>query len=273
MKENAIAREIELISVEDIRPNPYQPRKYFNQTTIEELAASIKSYGILQPLSVRKIGERYYELIAGERRLRAAKFLKMEKIPAIVVEIVDQDSAVLALIENLQREDLNYIEEALSYSHLIKDHGMTQEDIANKVGKTQSTIANKLRLLRLNDEIKKTLIDKSLSERHARALLRLPDEEMQLEILDKVVEKNMTVKMAEELINKTRQKFMDPKNTNTEEKRKKSRSKIKSYINLRIYINTLKNAFEEIKKTGLDASYEQKDYEDYVEVKVKIPKK
>jgi ParB family chromosome partitioning protein len=114
MKETAISREVEYLPVDHIRPNPYQPRKYFNQATIEELAVSIESYGILQPLSVRKIGETSFELVAGERRLRAAKLLGMEKVPSIIVEIVDKDSAMLALIENIQREDLNYIEEAIS---------------------------------------------------------------------------------------------------------------------------------------------------------------
>src|SRR5690554_1917315 len=202
MKSSAVPSEIEHISVDNIRPNPYQPRKYFNQAAIEELAVSIENYGILQPLSVRKIGDTSYELVAGERRLRAAKLLGLETVPSIIVEIIEQDSAVLALIENIQREDLNYIEEAISYSHLINDHGLTQEEIAKKVGKTQSTIANKLRLLRLSDQVKKILIDKALSERHARALLRLPDEELQMEIIKKVLENNMTVKKTEELIEK-----------------------------------------------------------------------
>ena len=166
----------------------------------------------MQPLSVRKIGETSFELVAGERRLRAAKLLGMEKVPSIIVEIVDKDSAMLALIENIQREDLNYIEEAISYKHLIDDHGLTQEEIAKRVGKTQSTIANKLRLLRLSDNIKKILIDKSLSERHARALLRLPDEELQEEVLKKIIDNNMTVKKTEEIIEKTRRKFLHVNN-------------------------------------------------------------
>lgn len=271
MKASAISREIENISVGNIRPNPYQPRKYFNQAAIEELAVSIENYGILQPLSVRKIGETSFELIAGERRLRAAKLIGLETVPSIIVEIVEQDSAVLALIENIQREDLNYIEEAISYNHLINDHGLTQEEIAKKVGKTQSTIANKLRLLRLSDHVKKTLIDKSLSERHARALLRLPDEELQIEILKKVLDNNMTVKKTEELIEKTRHKLMEV-NNHTGDKRKRSRAKVKSYINFRIYINTIKNAYQEIKNSGINATFEQKDYNDYTEIKIRLPK-
>lgn len=275
MKENAnIAREIEYIPINDIRPNPYQPRKYFNQSAIEELAVSIKNYGILQPLSVRKIGQSSYELIAGERRLRAAKLLELETVPVIVIEIVDQDSALLALIENLQREDLNYIEEAQSYYHLINDHGLTQEEVAQKVGKTQSTIANKLRLLRLSEPVRKMVIDKSLSERHARALLRLPDEELQMEVLDKVIKNKLNVKKTEELIEKTRQKLIEGNNDlENQNNRKKSRARVKSYINFRIYVNTIRNAFEEIKKTGIKATFEQKDHDEYLEIKIKLPKK
>ncbi len=270
MKENAVSKEIEYIPVEDIRPNPYQPRKYFNQSAIEELAISIENYGILQPLSVRRIGSSNYELIAGERRLRAAKLLGLESVPSIVVETIDQDSAVLALIENLQREDLNYMEEAQSYSHLINDHGLTQEEIAKKVGKTQSTIANKLRLLRLSERVKKILLDRNLSERHARALLRLPDEELQIEILKKVLDNNLTVKKTEELIEKTRAKLLE--RDEPRERRKKSKARVKSYINLRIYVNTLRSAFEEIRKTGVKATFEQRDHDDYIEIKVRIPK-
>lgn len=273
MKETAsIAREIENVPVKNIRPNPYQPRKYFNQTAIEELASSIENYGILQPLSVRKIGESNYELIAGERRLRAAQLLNLETVPVIIVEIVDQDAAILALIENLQREDLNYIEEAQSYYHLINDHGLTQEEVAQKVGKSQSTIANKLRLLRLSDSVRKQVIDQSLSERHARALLRLPDEVMQAEVLDKVIKNKLNVKKTEELIEKTRERLVTG-NKGAGKNRKRSRAKVKSYINFRIYINTIRNAFEEIKKTGIQATLEQKDYDDYLEIKIKLPKK
>lgn len=275
MKENAnIAREIEYIPVNNIRPNPYQPRKYFNQSAIEELAVSIKNYGILQPLSIRKIGQSSYELITGERRLRAAKLLELETVPVIIAEIIDQDSALLALIENLQREDLNYIEEAQSYYHLINDHGLTQEEVAQKVGKTQSTIANKLRLLRLSDLVQKMIIDKSLSERHARALLRLPDEELQIKVLNKIIKNKLNVKKTEELIERTRQELIegdgDLKNKNN---RKKSRARVKSYINFRIYVNTIRNAFEEIKKTGIKATFEQKDHDEYLEIKIRLPKK
>ena len=147
-------KDIVYISTELILPNQYQPRKVFNEESISELAESIKSYGIIQPLTVRKTdNEHIYELIAGERRLRAAKKAGLKEVPTIIVELEDDDSAAIALLENLQREDLNFFEEALAYDNLIKDHGYTQEQLAESIGKKQSTIANKLRILKLDKEI------------------------------------------------------------------------------------------------------------------------
>ena len=253
------------IPVGSIRPNPYQPRKVFTKTALDELCESIKVYGILQPINVRKIGQDSYELVAGERRLRAAKLAEMETIPAIVVNIDDQDSAVLALIENLQREDLNFIEEAEGFAHLLHDHNFTQQDIAEKVGKNQSTIANKLRILKLTPEIKAMLLEHKLTERHARALLKLPDEKLQLEVLQQVIKKDLNVKKTEKLIAEVLDKLSRPKET-------ERRQNIKSAFNFKIYLNTLKNAFNAIKETGLNAEYKQLDKGDYVEVVVKIPK-
>ena len=258
-------RNILQIPVGSIRPNPYQPRKVFAKAALDELCESIKVYGILQPISVRKIGQDSYELVAGERRLRAAKQADMETISAIVVNIGDQDSAVLALIENLQREDLNFIEEAEGYSHLLHDHNFTQQDIADKVGKNQSTIANKLRILKLTSEIKSMLLEYKLTERHARALLKLPDDQLQMEILQQVIKKDLNVKTTEKLITETLDSLSKPKES-------ERRQNIKSSFNFKIYLNTLKNAFNAIKETGLNAEYKQLDKGDYVEVIVKIPK-
>ncbi|KXG73849.1 nucleoid occlusion protein [Thermotalea metallivorans] len=253
------------IPIDHIRPNPYQPRKVFTKASLEELSESIKAYGVLQPISVRKIGQDHYELVAGERRLRAAKLAQLQTIPAIVSEMADQDSAVLALIENLQREDLNFIEEAEGYNHLIVDHNFTQQDIAEKVGKNQSTIANKLRILKLSKVVKEKLLEYGLTERHARALLKLPDEKLQLAILEEVVKKDLTVKKTEKLITDTLEELSKPKEP-------ERRQNIKSAFNFKIYLNTLKNAFHAIKQTGLDAEYKQLDKGDYIEVVVKIPK-
>jgi len=253
------------IPVNEIRPNPYQPRKVFSQVNIEELSESIKAYGVLQPISVRKIGNDGYELVAGERRLRAARLAQLHTIPAIISEMTDQDSAVLSLIENLQREDLNFIEEAEGYHHLIIDHNFTQQDIAEKVGKNQSTIANKLRILKLSKQVKEKLLEYHLTERHARALLKLHDEELQLKVLEDISKKDLTVKKTERII----QNILDELSRPKEEER---RQKIKSAFNFRIYLNTLKNAYQAIKQSGLNAEYQQLDKGEYIEVVVKIPK-
>lgn len=253
------------IPIDKIAPNPYQPRKEFSGQSLEELAASIKEYGVLQPINVRKMGENGYELISGERRLRASKLAGIDYIPAIVVEVVEQDSAVIALIENLQREDLNFMEEAEGYHNLISDHGMTQEELAKKVGKKQSTIANKLRLLKLNSKIKKTILQNELTERHARALLKLPDETLQEKALMNIVRRSLNVKKTEELI----EKMLNEVAVTSQAPAAK---RIRGKMHYNIYINTIKNACKEIQKTGCKVEYEQVDKGEYIEVSVKIPK-
>jgi len=182
-------KNITYININSIRPNPYQPRKQFNKAALDELCESVKQYGVMQPINVRKISNNTYELVAGERRLRAATMAGLTEIPAIVINVDDNDSAVIALIENLQREDLTYLEEAEGYNNLITEHGFTQEQLAQKIGKSQSTIANKIRLLRLSPLVKKILMDNNLTERHARALLKLHDEQLQLKVLKIVCER------------------------------------------------------------------------------------
>lgn len=258
-------REIIYIPINKIRQNAYQPRKIFNQDSLIELSESIREFGVLQPISVRRIGEDLYELVAGERRLRASQLAGMTEIPAIVVDITDTESAVLALIENLQREDLNFIEEAEGYYNLIKEHGFTQEELAIRIGKKQSTIANKLRLLKLSDEVKQRLIKEGLTERHARALLKIDDEDIQKKVINEVVNKNLNVKKTEELIDKYA-------NINQKYKIKENKliSKYKWNINTKIIINTIKHIME---KNGIEATYGQNETEEYLEIIVKIPKK
>lgn len=258
-------REIKNIPIELIRPNTYQPRKNFSQESLEELTESIKTYGILQPISIRLNGNNYYELIAGERRLRAAELAGLKQIPAIIIDVTDSDSAALALIENLQREDLNYIEEAEGYENLIKDHDYTQEQLASIIGKKQSTIANKLRILRLTDKVKGKLMEYGLTERHARALLKLPDESAQLKIIDKVRERSYTVKRTEELIEHELAK-LEVAVSQDEGKGQKIK---KAIMHAKIYINTIKSVME---KNGVNAQYSYVDKDDYIEVMVKIPK-
>jgi ParB family transcriptional regulator, chromosome partitioning protein len=253
------------ITVDRIAPNPYQPRKEFNKNALEELSASIKQYGVLQPINVRKIGEDFYELISGERRLRASKLAGIDVIPAIVNEVVEQDSAVIALIENLQREDLNFIEEAEGYYNLIHDHGMTQEELAQKVGKKQSTIANKLRLLKLPLAVKEAILNNGLTERHARALLKLPDEVMQNKALKMILNKQLNVKKTEEMI----EKLLDEAAAGQEPK---SDRKMRGKINYNIYVNTIKNTYKDIIKTGYNMEYAQVDKGEYIEIILKVPK-
>ncbi|MPM12010.1 Nucleoid occlusion protein [bioreactor metagenome] len=253
------------IPIENIVPNPYQPRKVFSQSALEELSNSIKVYGILQPITVR-VKDDKYELIAGERRFRAAKLAQLKSIPAIINNMSDESSAVLALLENLQREDLNFIEEAMGYENLIKEHEFTQQQLAEKLGKNQSTIANKLRILRLPSEIKIKLVENDLTERHARALLKLPNEELMKDIVDKVIKNELTVKKTEKLI----KDILDELQADQEPEKKQN---IKGTMGIRIYLNTMKQAFDAIIGTGIEAKYNEVDKGDYMEVVVKIPKK
>ncbi len=257
--------EFQYIPLSNIKPNPYQPRRDFNKKALEELCQSIKSYGVIQPISIREIKPDSYELIAGERRLRASRMAKLEKIPAIIVEYRDKESAIIALMENLQREDLNFIEEAEGYNNLILDHGFTQQEIAEKMGKSQSTIANKIRLLKLPDDVKRSLLENDLTERHGRALLKLSDDDLKNKILAKVIKDELNVSRTEALVDGILEDL-----TKIEEKQ--SKQNIKNLINIRIYINTIKKAFSAIKETGVDAEYKEVDKGDYVEVSVKIPK-
>lgn len=263
---NSLERRVEEILVEKVIPNPYQPRRTFSQIGLEELSASIKAYGILQPISVRKIGEDRYELIAGERRLRAARLAELKTIPAIINHgYTDTDSAVLAIIENLQREDLNFVEEAEGYANLIEDHGFTQQELAEKVGKNQSTIANKLRILRLGPDIKKKVLENGLTERHARALLKLPDDELREKALNKIIKEEFNVKKTEQLIKNMLEDI-------GKEKEVTPKQKIRSFMNYRIYINTIKQAYDVIKEKQGNAEFKEIDKGEYIEVTVKIPK-
>ncbi|MEF9934945.1 MAG: nucleoid occlusion protein [Clostridium sp.] len=253
-------REVINIPIIQVRQNTYQPRKFFNEESLLELSESIREYGVLQPITVRRMGDRF-ELIAGERRLRASQLAGLNEVPAIVVNLTDTESAVLALIENLQREDLSYMEEAEGYYNLIREHDFTQEELASKIGKKQSTIANKLRLLKLSNTVKEALLENELTERHARALLKLPTEEMQLEAIDLIVKRGLNVKKTEMLI----ESMLEEKNSKSEEKFKQ-----KWTFNPRIITNTLKQIME---KSGIEAEYKHREKEDCVEIIVKIPKK
>lgn len=254
--------EIVKISVDKVVPNIYQPRKCFNEDSIDELSKSIRQYGIIQPLTVRKMGE-VFELVAGERRLRAAKLADLETVPCNVIDITDSESAEIALLENLQREDLNYIEEAEAYYNLINEHNFTQDELAKRMGKKQSTIANKLRLLKLSSKVREICLQNKLTERHSRALLTIPNEELQLKVIQKVIKDGLNVKKTEELINKELLKLAGKQ---LKDKRKRN---IKSALPAKLYVNTIKQVLQ---KFDIPAEYGYKDEEDFIEVTVKIPK-
>lgn len=253
------------IDVNKIIPNKNQPRKIFDEKALVELSESIKNYGIIQPITVRKIYDDIYEIVAGERRYKAVKLLKMNKIPAVIIEAKEEDSAAMSLIENLQREDLDFIEEAMAFERLIEDFGLNQTKLAQKLGKSQSTIANKMRILKLPDSVKEKLREGNLTERHGRALLKIDDEEVLLDIVDKIIKKDLNVSATEKLVNSIA--------NDLNEKKKRDKRYVRNFINYKIYINTIKNAYNEIVKTGIDAKFEQEESDEYIEIKVKIPKK
>lgn len=252
-------KEIVNIKVENIFPNAYQPRKFFNEDALNELSESIKQYGIIQPITVRKIGEKY-ELVAGERRWRAARMAKFDVVPCNIIEITDTQSAEIALLENLQREDLNFIEEAEAYYNLINDHKFTQEELAKRMGKKQSTIANKLRLLKLSEEVRILCLENNLTERHARALLSLPNEKLQLKVIKKVIANSLNVKKTEELINTELLKLAG-------EQMKKRKGK--GVLPGKLYVNTIKQV---LNKFNIPAEYKLQDKEECIEITVSIPK-
>ncbi|MGI6423787.1 MAG: nucleoid occlusion protein [Tepidanaerobacteraceae bacterium] len=254
------------IPLDEIQPNIYQPRKDFNDNSLDDLTNSIKSYGVLQPIVVRRSGRSGYEIIAGERRWRACKRAGLKEIPAIIKDARDSDTAILALIENIQREDLNFIEEAEGFRQLIHECGVTQEQLALKLGKSQSTIANKMRILRLSPEILSIISQEKLSERHARSLLRLPDDNLQRQVIKQVVEKGLSVRQTEDLIEQIIE------NINEDKKKKKKSYKI-AIKDVRIFVNSVRKLVKSIQETGIKAEYKEVDKGEYLEVMVQIPKR
>ena len=189
------------LNIQDVLPNRFQPRIKFNEEAINELSKSIKEHGVIQPIVVRPIGDKF-EIIAGERRYKASCMAELKTIPAIITDLNDKDSAEVALIENVQRENLTPIEEAISYKKILDMGYITQDALASKLGKTQSTVANKLRLLNLDDDVQEALLNEKISERHARSLLKLQNKEQQKQLLNKIINERLTVRRADEEIEK-----------------------------------------------------------------------
>jgi len=236
------------VPLSKIVPNPYQPRKEFESEALSELADSIRQYGVLQPLLVAPGKDGTYILIAGERRLRASIMAGLGMVPVIVSEYTTQQIAEIALIENLQRKDLHYLEEAEGYEKLVNTFHLTQESMAIRVGKKQSTIANKLRLLRLPVSVRNKLHDSKLTERHARVLLKLENEETQKAVLQKVLKGNLNVRQTEALVEKTLKE---------NGKLDKKKPRIVIVNDVRIYLNSIREIMETVKTSGIPASMEQ----------------
>lgn len=262
------AENVSHINVDDITPNPFQPRKIFNHDSLQELTASIQEYGVIQPLIVRIVANGY-ELVAGERRLRASKLAGLEQVPVIVKQLTDKEVAELAMIENLQREDLHFLEEAEGFQHLIHSFAFTQEELAKRMGKNQSTIANKLRLLKLTPDVRAVVAAEKLTERHARSLLKINEPRLQMEVLDIIREKGLNVRATEELI----EEFLEDVSQQIEEKNKPKRSVVKVIRDVRIFINTINNVVGEMKKVGLKINMKQEQDDDYIHINLRIPKR
>lgn len=250
------------LRTDELTPNPVQPRKRFDDESLEELSGSIKSYGILNPLTVRlRCGK--YELVAGERRLRAAKLAGLEEVPCILIDVNMEDASLIALVENLQRRDLDFIEEALGISQLIRMFGMSQEEAARRLGKSQSAVANKLRLLRLSPECARILRENGLSERHARALLRLADEEDRLAALRMIAARGYNVAQSEGYIEQL-----------LKGKQKTPPARLPTYIikDVRIFLNTIRRSVDVMQRAGVRADVQREDTEEGILLTIRIPR-
>lgn len=251
--------KVERVPIEKIVPNPYQPRKTFDDEGLADLSASIAQYGVLQPLLVAPAENGDYMLIAGERRLRASKMAELKEVPVIISQYTSQQIAEIALIENLQREDLHYLEEAEGYEQLMEQFHLTQEAMATRVGKKQSTVANKLRLLKLSLNVRSELRAAGLTERHARALLKLKEEALQLDVLAVIVKNGYNVRQTEQYIEKL-----------LEEKQPEKKRRLVIVNDVRIYLNSIKQVVETIKTAGIPCNMEQAVDGDEVVIQLRI---
>ena len=258
-----LSTRVQYIPLGRIRPNPQQPRRSFDEEGLAELAASIRSCGILQPLTVRRAGEGY-ELVAGERRLRAARIAGLREVPCLVAQVGEEDSALLALMENLQRRDLDCWEEAQAIARLISRYGLSQEEAARRLGRAQPTVANKLRLLRLPEDVRALLRENGLTERHARALLRLQDPEVQRRAAGDMVRRGMNVAQAEAYMEKLLQsaQVTPPRGRST-------------YIikDVRLFLNSVDRGLHLMRQAGVDAGWNRQDTDLEILLTIRIPKR
>ena len=261
------SRKIVSLPVGDIKPNPHQPRRQFSPEDLAELSESIRLYGILQPLTVRKTGPTTFELVAGERRLRAAVLAGMDSVPCILLNVDARRSGLLALVENLQRKDLDFIEEAEGLRSLIRTYGLSQEEAARCISKSQSAVANKLRLLRLPEPVLTRLREEGLTERHARALLRLEDPEAQAAALEHIIRSGLTVAKAEEYIEELLRASAAP-----EPRKKKRKAPMVVLKDVRIFLNTVTRGLSMMNRSGVKAVCERTDTEGELVLTIRIPR-
>ena len=253
-------RQFKQLRADQIAANPNQPRKHFDPQAIQELADSIRLFGILNPLTVRET-EQGYELIAGERRLRASQLVGLEQVPCYVLSATEEDSSLMAMVENLQRQNLDFYEEALGIAKLMEQHHLTQQQAAQKLGKTQSAIANKLRLLRLPADVIGVLRQNRLSERHARALLRLDDPALQMKAAQAAAQAGFTVVQMERYVEQLLEKaaYSPPK------------VRPKTLRDVRLFLNTLNRAVDLMRQAGVGANMKRSFEGDEMIVTIRIP--
>lgn len=257
---NSEKNKVVQIDVNSIRPNPAQPRRAFNEQELIALSRSIRTSGLLQPITVRKV-DGGYELVAGERRLRACKMAGLATVSCMVSDCTPETSAMLAMTENLQRQDLQIFEEAEGIRRLIEEWNVTQEEAALRLGKSQSTLANKLRLLRLSEAEREKIIEEGLTERHARALLRINDEKIREKTLNDIIKRKLNVSQTDELIEKLLTSRKKPKT-----------KRVLVVKDVRIFLNTINHAIEAMVQSGINAQALKSENEEYIECIVRIPK-
>ena len=265
-RRNQRAGSVLLLAPGEILPNPSQPRRQFDPKELESLAASIRENGILQPLTVRKRPSGGYELIAGERRLRASKLAGLQQVPCLLAEVSDERSALLALVENIQRQDLGFFEEAEAIQRLMDTHGLSQEQMAKTLGKAASTLSNKLRLLKLPPPMREQIALAGLTERHARALLRVEGPVTRQKILENVIASQLNVQETDRLI-EARLRGLEPQALP-----KKQRATIRLVRDVRLFANTIHHAVDTMRRSGIPAVSETTESDDYLIYTVRIPK-
>ena len=256
------------LRADELSPNPVQPRRRFDDEALAELSESIKTYGILNPLTVRLRGGKY-ELVAGERRLRAAKLAGLQEVPCILLDVNMEDASLIALVENLQRRDLDFIEEAAGINQLIRMFGMSQEEAARRIGKSQSAVANKLRLLKLPPDVLEALRENGLTERHGRALLRLQRPEAQREALAYVIDNGLTVAATDAYVDAL---LSRPEPEPPAEAEKPEHKRTFVLKDVRVFLNTLSRSIDLMKQGGIDAGVQRQETEDSLILTISIPK-